>query len=91
MVGDLEIVIDHKQQPALVSRITQVKVLAFNQVSQAYAAIEGEGDGSLDHWRQGHWRFFNRECKRIGREPAQDMPVVCSVFELLAMVAYRAE
>jgi len=35
---------------------------------------------------QGHWRFFSRECRRIGREPSEDMPVVCSVFELLAAV-----
>lgn len=83
-VGDIEIVIDHRQEPAFLTRITRVEVVAFSAVDAAYAAIEGEGDGSLDNWREGHWRFFCRECKRIGREPSLDMPVVCSVFELLA-------
>jgi hypothetical protein len=48
------------------------------------SAIEGEGDGSLEFWREGHWRFFSRACARIRREPTLDMPVVCTVFELLA-------
>jgi len=51
-----------------------------------YAAVEGEGDGSLAFWRDGHWRFFTRECRRIGREPSADMPVVCARFELLAVL-----
>jgi len=83
-VGDIEIVVDHNFEPALVTRLTSVEVVPFSQVSAEYAAIEGEGDGSLEYWREGHWRFFTRECARIGREPTQDMPVVCSVFELLA-------
>ena len=85
-VGDLEIVVDHDFEPVLLTRITRVEVLAFNEVGAEYAAMEGEGDGSLECWRQGHWRFFARECARIGLQPRPDMPVVCSVFELLASV-----
>lgn len=81
--GDIEIVVDHCNQPALVTRIVSSEIVAFNQVSAAYAAIEGEGDGSLEHWREGHWNFFSRECRRIGREPVETMPVICSVFEVL--------
>ena len=85
-VGDLEIVVDHDFEPVLLTRITRVEVLAFNEVGAEYAAMEGEGDGSLECWRQGHWRFFSRECARLGLQPRPDMPVVCSVFELLASV-----
>ncbi len=85
-VGDIEIVVNRRMEPVLVTRITRVEILPFNQVCAEYAAIEGEGegDGSLEHWRAAHWKFFSRECVRVGREPRQDMPVVCSVFELLA-------
>lgn len=89
-VGDIEIVIDHRHDPALVTRITSVAVAAFSEVNAEYAATEGEGDGSLEFWREGHWRFFSRECARIGREPRLDMPVVCCVFELLAAVPRSA-
>lgn len=88
--GDIEIVVDHRQEPVLVTRTTSVEIVPFHAVTAEYAAIEGEGDGSLAFWREGHWRFFSRECGRIGRAPSNDMPVVCSVFELLAVVPRQA-
>ena len=85
-VGDLEIVLDHRAEPVLLTRVLSVEVVPFEAVTAAYAAIEGEGDGSLKHWREGHWEFFSRECARIGRQPEASMPIVCSIFELLAQV-----
>lgn len=82
-VGDIEIVLDYFNEPVLVTRITQVNILPYCEVSAEYAAIEGEGDGSLAYWRKAHWAFFSRECQRIGRQPSDSMPVVCSVFEVL--------
>ena len=85
-VGDVEIVVDHLNAPALITRITSVAVVPYAEVTPEYAAIEGEGDGSLAYWRDAHWAFFSRECARIGRAPSEAMPVVCSVFEVLAIV-----
>jgi uncharacterized protein YhfF len=59
-------------------------VLPFDEVTAEYAAIEGEGDGSLAYWREAHRAFFGRECERIGRQPVDSMPVVCSIFEVVA-------
>jgi uncharacterized protein YhfF len=84
--GDVEIVIDHLNKPALVTRITSVQVVPYSEVTAEYAAVEGEGDGSLEYWRKAHWAFFSRECERIGREPQESMPVVCSIFEVLSVV-----
>jgi uncharacterized protein YhfF len=85
-VGDIEIVVDHRQAPVLVTRVTSVQVLPFAEVTAEYAAIEGEGDGSLAEWRRNHWAFFGRECARIGRVPSEEMPVVCGVFELVCVL-----
>ena len=82
-VGDIEIVLDFHNEPALVTRITDVSVVPYGEVTAEYAAVEGEGDGSLEYWRRAHWAYFSRECRRIGREPTEAMPVVCSVFEVL--------
>jgi uncharacterized protein YhfF len=89
-VGAIEITVDHLNQPALVTRHLSVHVVPFNQVSAAYAAIEGEGDGSLEYWREAHWACFGRACARIGREPTEEMPVVCCVFELLSVVPRKS-
>lgn len=83
-VGDIEVVVDHSNEPVLLTRITSVEVVPFNRVTAEYAYLEGEGDRTLAYWRDAHWSFFSRECARIGREPRQDMLLVCAVFELLA-------
>ena len=89
--GDIEIVVDHLNQPALITRVVSSEMVAFNKVSAEYAASEGEGDGSLDYWRKGHWNFFSRECRRIGREPTETMPVICNVFEVLHVLPAPGE
>ncbi len=85
-VGDIEVVLDHSNQPAIITRIVDVTVLPYSDVAAEYASIEGEGNGSLGDWRRAHWSFFTRECARILREPVESMPVVCSVFEVLRLV-----
>ena len=78
--------------PSVESLIAQFAAHGMtHEVSAEYAAIEGEGDGSLAYWRDGHWRFFSRECKRIGKEPAQTMPVICNVFEVLHVLPMPGE
>jgi uncharacterized protein YhfF len=88
-VGDVEIVVDHDHEPALVTRITSVEIVPYAAVTAEYAAIEGEGDGSLAYWRTAHWAFFSRQCQRLGRQPDDSMPVVCSVFEVLNVLPAR--
>lgn len=85
-VGEVDVVVDHEGEPVAVTRVTSVFVVPFDEVDTAYAALEGEGDGSLAHWRDAHWDVFARECTRIGRVPSEDMPVVCCAFEVLAVV-----
>lgn len=61
---------------------TRISVVPFREVSQEFAALEGEGDLSLDFWRDVHWSCFKRDCGRFGKEASEDMPVVCQEFKL---------
>ncbi|MFO1304940.1 MAG: ASCH domain-containing protein [Burkholderiales bacterium] len=88
--GNLEVVVDYRGEPVLVTRILTVEVVAFDAVTPEYARIEGEGDGSLEFWREGHWAFFSRECARIGCTPCSDMRVVCATFDVPLIVPARA-
>jgi uncharacterized protein YhfF len=89
--GQVEIVLDHLNQPVLITRFTQVQVVSYNQVTAEFAAIEGEGDGSLAYWQAEHWSYFSRECQRIGRVATEEMPVVCCVFELLGVIPAQSD
>ncbi len=82
-VGELSIILDGRGDPMCIIETTDVEVLAFNAVDEKHAYEEGEGDRSLDYWREVHWAFFAEECKSIGREPTEDMPVVCERFRLI--------
>jgi len=84
--GELSIVERGSGEPVCIIETVSVAVLPFAEVGAEFAANEGEGDGSLAHWRAGHWAYFGRECARLGKEPSAGMPVVCECFK----VVYRA-
>lgn len=77
-VGDLSIVLDGAGLPRALIRTTGVRLLPFDQVDATHAAAEGEGDGSLNHWRQVHQEVW----RRGGRVEANPM-VVAELFEVV--------
>lgn len=81
--GDLSLILDGAGQPLAVIETTEVTIRPYDQVDDAFAYEEGEGDRSLAYWRDAHWRFFTQVCRALGREPAADMPLVCERFRLL--------
>ena len=81
--GDLSIVTDYVGNAKCVIETMRVDIVPFSEVTDEFARTEGEGDGSLAYWREAHEAFFGRECKRIGREPEPNMPVVCERFEVV--------
>lgn len=84
-IGELSVVTRFDGEPVCVIETRQVDVTPFEEVSEEFAAVEGEGDGSLDYWRKAHWPYFTRECARIGREPDRRMPVVCERFAVVSV------
>ncbi|MEM6581629.1 MAG: ASCH domain-containing protein [Pseudomonadota bacterium] len=82
-VGDIAIVLSFSEEPRFVTRNVSVEVVSYDAVSPEYAAIEGEGDKTLEYWREAHWSYFSRVCADLGREPSPNMPLVCTIFEVL--------
>ena len=80
---DLSVVTRWDGRPVCVIETTGVEIHPYDEVDAAFAAAEGEGDGSLRYWREAHWKFFSRECQRIGRTPEMNMPVVCERFDVV--------
>jgi uncharacterized protein YhfF len=77
--GDLSVVLDGQGEPVCVIRSVSVEVRPFGSVDERFACVEGEGDRSLEHWRETHVRFFTSE----GRPVSDDTLVVLDTFELL--------
>lgn len=81
--GDLSIVTNSKGTPLCVIETLQVDILPFEAVTAEFAAVEGEGDGSLEYWRRVHLDYFTRECERAKRQFTSEMPVACERFKVV--------
>lgn len=78
--GKLLILTDWAGRAKALIRTTSVTICRFNDVPESFAALEGEGDGTLTFWRETHRAFWSRT---LGTPPAEDFQVVCEEFELL--------
>jgi len=82
-VGDYSVITDWAGEAQCIIRTTKVDLVPYGKVSEAFAATEGEGDGSLAYWRKAHWPIFKREMEALGKEPNEEMLIVCEEFEVV--------
>ena len=81
--GDEHVVFDAFWMPVCVIRTKELLIKPFNEVDEAFAYDYGEGDRTLEWWRRHEWNWYAAECHEIGREPAEDMPLLCERFEVV--------
>ena len=81
-VGDLSVITNWSGESRCIIRTTKITVVPFKQVTPEFAATEGEGDKSLEHWRRVHERYFTEELREIGLEFTESTTIVCEEFEL---------
>lgn len=80
-VGQYSIVLDAKEQPVAIIRVTDVSIMPMNEVPVDFALAEGEGD--YDFWWSAHKKFFTNELAAHGLEFSESMPLVCERFETI--------
>jgi uncharacterized protein YhfF len=81
-VGKLMVVLDGQGAPKAVLKTIELTKRRFDEVDEAFAYDEGEGDRSLQYWREAHTRYFTR----LGRY-APDMMLWCERFDLSSALA----
>jgi uncharacterized protein YhfF len=81
--GLISIVLNGLDQPICIIETTEVSVQRFNAVDEEFARAEGEGDLSLEYWREAHIKFFSRVLPQFDREFSEDMPLVCERFKII--------
>ena len=81
--GDYSVILDSDGQAVCIIRTTKVYIETFDQVSERHAYLEGEGDRSLEYWRQVHEEFFTEELKTIQQNFEAKMELVCEEFEVV--------
>lgn len=77
------VVMDFHGSPMCVVQTTEIRHLPFNEVDAQFASDEGEGDQTLEYWRDIHWRYFSREAAGLGLDFNERSIVCCERFRLL--------
>ena len=80
-VGKMMVVLDGQGVPRAVLKTIELAKRSFDEVDEAFAYDEGEGDRSLQYWRLAHTRYFTR----LGRY-APNMTLWCERFELVERI-----
>jgi uncharacterized protein YhfF len=81
--GYLAAIIDGSGNARCIVQTLEVNVTPYNEVTEEFAKAEGEGDLTLEWWRDAHWNFFSRTLPRIGKQPTQTMPLLCERFRVI--------
>ena len=76
--GERWVVLDGRAEPRCVIESVEVTYRRFNEVDDAFAYDEGEGDRSLAYWRRAHQTYFGR----LGCY-SDDMMLMCERFRLV--------
>jgi uncharacterized protein YhfF len=82
-VGDVWVELDGNENPVCITESVEVTIRGYNEVDAEFAHDEGEGDLSLEYWREAHKNFFSRTLPKVGREFSEEMPLVCERFKLI--------
>jgi uncharacterized protein YhfF len=79
--GERWIVLDGRGEPRCVIESVEVTYRRYGDVDANFAFEEGEGDRSLDHWREAHRAYFSRQ----GRF-SDDMMLMCERFRVVEIL-----
>ena len=79
--GERWIVLDGQSAPRCVIESIEVTYRRYNEVDSKFAFEEGEGDRSLEYWREAHREYFSRQgCF------SEDMVLMCERFRLVEIL-----
>ncbi|QED38793.1 ASCH domain-containing protein [Antarcticibacterium arcticum] len=81
--GDLAVITNWEGLPKAIVKTTRVEIVKFKEITPEYAIIEGEGDKSLEYWKDVHWKYYSNEMKEHGEIPSEEMEIVCEYFETI--------
>lgn len=77
------VVTDFEGNPLCIIQTTEIRHLPFDEVDAQFAFDEGEGDQTLEYWRDVHWRYFTKEAAELNLEFNEKSLVCCERFRLL--------
>ncbi len=79
--GKKQLIKDSQGRPRAIVETLEFSLRKFNEVDEAFARDEGEGDLSLAYWRKEHKRYFTQEGTF-----SPSMQLYCQRFKLIEII-----
>lgn len=81
--GDISIITTGNGLPGCIIRTEEIRKKKFKEIKEEEARLEGEGDLSLEYWRNVHEHFFRAEYEEKGKEFSEEIPVIFERFKVI--------
>lgn len=85
-VGDQYVVTNWNGYAKAVIETIKIEQIPYNQITSEFAAVEGEGDKSLEYWKRVHEAYYKREMEPYGDKFDENMIIVCEYFKTIYKV-----
>lgn len=82
-IGNYSVLLDGKNQAQAIICTKVVDILPYSQISEVHGYLEGEGERTLNYWREVHQPFFEQELKQYDLTFSEDMLIVYELFEVV--------
>lgn len=82
-IGDFWIILDSKSEPRCIVKTINIEIYPFDKVSKEVAMAEGEGDLSIEYWKQAHNYFFTPFLEGLKIKDLNKEKVVTEFFQLV--------
>lgn len=83
IMNGFSVITDFFGEPLCVIQTVEIRNIPFDEVDAQFASDEGEGDQSLEYWRDVHHAYFTREAAELGIDFDECSLVCCERFRLL--------
>lgn len=80
---DLHIITNFSGAAVCMIEVVKVELVPFDKITEDHAKIEGEGDGSLEYWKEGHLKFFKEDAKALNFQFKENDLVVFMIFKVI--------
>lgn len=81
--GDYSIILDSEEVPLFIIKDTKVEIKKFSEVEADFAFKEGEGDQSLERWKELYKKRFEKKAEEYGIEFNDESLILCEEFEVV--------
>lgn len=81
--GDFAVITGWSGEARAVIRTTSVDICRFGDVDADFARTEGEGDLTLEWWRDAHRAYYQRVLADSGHAVDDDLLIACERFEVV--------